>query len=385
MNNTSKIILITIIVTVLLLGLGYAAIQNITLNITGTAVAETKQENFNVRFFGTPVVSDGAMVIASIINNQEATMNVSGLTEKGQKITATYEIKNESGDLSADLKIATTNSNKEYFIISSKLAKTSLVAGEDTNVVVTVELIKTPINESVSTNIGVNMTAMPVQPGEEGTSVDINDYSQTPETLSMVTKENYGDYIDLGENIINDVVTTDDWRILYKDEESLYVILDDFLPASQVPESVGLIRDPASNPYNIWSETSEEHLIEELLKTSSWSVFTNDIKGASATGAPTTKLILDSYNEKHGTEILLTDIPILNDDLYAPHPDYSEGCYGYWLVSFDNTNPASWAIRCDSKLASNPYVLHDYAVRPVVEIPIYTQCSYNNGVWTVIK
>ena len=52
------------------------------------------------------------MVIASIINNQEATMNVSGLTEKGQKITATYEIKNESGDLSADLKIATTNSNK---------------------------------------------------------------------------------------------------------------------------------------------------------------------------------------------------------------------------------------------------------------------------------
>lgn len=85
MNNTSKIVLITIIVTVLLLGLGYAAIQNITLNITGTAVAETKQENFNVRFFGTPVVSDGAMVIASIINNQEATMNVSGLTEKGQK------------------------------------------------------------------------------------------------------------------------------------------------------------------------------------------------------------------------------------------------------------------------------------------------------------
>ena len=191
MRKTSKIILVTIVATCILLGLGYAAIQNITLNITGTASATADAGNFKVRFTDNITVSESAYVTATRSGDQAATIAVSGLTSAGQKVTATYEIVNESSDLSADLNVATTNNNTEYFKISSKLASSSLIAGESTTVLVTVELTKTPIEEDVNATIGVNLTAMPVQPGEEGTSIGTNDYSETPSTVNE-----YGFYFD---------------------------------------------------------------------------------------------------------------------------------------------------------------------------------------------
>ena len=179
MSKTSKIILVTIIATCILLGLGYAAIQNITLNVIGTVAADPNQANFKVGFVGTPEVSDGTYVSAGITNSTNATINVSGLTTKGQKVTATYNIKNDSKDLSSDLSVKATSSNTEYFVVSSRLNKSSLVAGEETTVTVTVELSKTLIENSASTNIGITLDAYPVEPGKEGTSGNTNDFSQT--------------------------------------------------------------------------------------------------------------------------------------------------------------------------------------------------------------
>ena len=193
MRKTSKIILVTIVATSILLGLGYAAIQNITLNVTGSAAAAVSQENFDVRFTRVIDVSDNTCVTANIESDQKANIVVSGLTAKGQFVTATYEIKNYSSDLSADLKIVTTNSNADYFTISSRLVDKSITAGNTTTVVVTVELTKTPIDGTVTSNISVGLEAMPVQPGEEGTSEGINDFSQTP----SLTNE-YGFYFGEG-------------------------------------------------------------------------------------------------------------------------------------------------------------------------------------------
>ena len=125
MTKTSKIIIVTIIATSILLGLGYAAIQNITLNITGTAAANPNQSNFSVHFVNdpAPTVSNSTFATAAITDDINATINVTGLTAKGQNVTATYIVKNSSSDLSSDLSVATTNSNTEYFTLSSELAK----------------------------------------------------------------------------------------------------------------------------------------------------------------------------------------------------------------------------------------------------------------------
>ena len=230
MRKTSKIILVTIVATCILLGLGYAAIQNITLNIAGTASATANQGNFKVRFTDNITVSESAYVTATKSGDQAATIAVSGLTSAGQKVTATYEIVNESSDLSADLKVDTSNSNIDYFKISSKLGSSSLTKGDTTTVLVTVELTKTPIEEDVNATIGVSLTAMPVQPGEEGTSVGTNDFSQTPidEELNeygFYFKKAYSLYESTGEKI--SLVFYEDSSVAMFLDEILYEVLYD--------------------------------------------------------------------------------------------------------------------------------------------------------------
>ena len=119
-RNTRAVVGLVLLIAVLLVAIGYAAITAVTLNINGSAQATPEQTNFTVKFSGTPTVSDSSKVVA-VINQQDqlkATMNVNGLTAKGDTTTIT----------------------------------------------VTVELIKTPITQDEETTIGVTITAEPQQP-----------------------------------------------------------------------------------------------------------------------------------------------------------------------------------------------------------------------------
>ena len=166
MNKKRTILGGAILVAVLMLGIGYAAINSITLNITGSAKADPSDENFKVVFDRdvTPTTSD-AGTTATITDDEAATMTVSGLTAKGDVATATYTIKNASPDLSANVEVTTNSiSNTEYFKITSSLGKATLTNNDTTTVTVTVELLKTPVTDSVTGNIDVKLTATPAQP-----------------------------------------------------------------------------------------------------------------------------------------------------------------------------------------------------------------------------
>ena len=140
MSKTNKIIIGVILAAVLLLGVGYAAIQNISLNITGTAKADVSQSSFVVGFAKTTQVSDPSKVTASVTNGTNAVLNVAGLTAKGDSVTATYTLQNTSPDLSANLSIQSTNSNEEYFTVETEIEKKSLESGEATTLTVTITL-----------------------------------------------------------------------------------------------------------------------------------------------------------------------------------------------------------------------------------------------------
>lgn len=165
-RNTKAIVGLVLLVAVLLVAVGYAAITATQLTINGTANATTKQENFNVEFTGTPTVSNADNVEAKLVEGKplNAIMNVSKLTAKGDTATATYTIANTSADLSAVLSATTTNTNDEYFKITQNIAKATVAAGDTTTITVTVELIKTPITQDEETTIGVAITAEPQQP-----------------------------------------------------------------------------------------------------------------------------------------------------------------------------------------------------------------------------
>lgn len=168
MRKNKKVIGIILVVALLLIAIGYAAITTIQLNISGQAQATPDQANFTVVFSGTPQVSDPSKVTAKITSpeNLEATIDVKGLTAKGETVTATYTIENTSADLSAVLSAEEpTNSNPEYFDVSYNIAEpTTITAGSTTTVTVTVELIKTPITGDETSTIGLQLNAAPQEP-----------------------------------------------------------------------------------------------------------------------------------------------------------------------------------------------------------------------------
>lgn len=164
-KDTKKIVGGILVIAVLLVAIGFAAIGARTLNINGTATAGTSQDNFVVKFTGTPTTGGQGTTTATIDTNPiNATMNVTGLTAKGDTATATYTISNESPDLSAALAATTTCSNTEYFKVTYNIASETVAKGGNTTITVTVELIKTPIQADQEATIGVTITATPQQP-----------------------------------------------------------------------------------------------------------------------------------------------------------------------------------------------------------------------------
>ena len=170
MISRTRLILIALVSVVLLIGVGFATITSTQLNITGNTTATPNQSNFIVKFLENTEVSDAEKVTAQVIDDTHATLGVSGLVTKSDYVTATYIMKNMSDDLSADIAIAIGNNNEEYFSTTAELEKTNLKAGEETTIVVRVELIKVPKTNDETAKITTIIEATPVQPGEEGTS-----------------------------------------------------------------------------------------------------------------------------------------------------------------------------------------------------------------------
>ena len=184
MGKNTKIVGGVLLITIILVAVAYAAITNVELNINGVGNAQAKQENFKVEFIGTPSTSGKGTTTATINESDKTkgTVNVTGLTAKGDEATATYTVKNLSSDISADLTAEATSSNQTYFEVICSLEKTTLKAQEETTLKVTVRLLKTPIDETkedLNSDIDVTLTAEPKQPGEEAnggsTSVSSNE------------------------------------------------------------------------------------------------------------------------------------------------------------------------------------------------------------------
>ena len=184
MGKNTKIVGGILLVAIILVAVAYAAITNVELNINGVGNAQAKQENFKVEFIGTPSTSGKGTTTATINESDKTkgTVNVTGLTAKGDEAVATYTVKNQSSDISADLTAEATSSNQTYFEVICSLEKTTLKAQEETTLKVTVRLLKTPIDETkedLNSDIDVTLTAEPKQPGEEtnggSTSVSSNE------------------------------------------------------------------------------------------------------------------------------------------------------------------------------------------------------------------
>ena len=265
MRRNTKIVGGILLVAILLVAVGYAAITKVGLNIDGTAKSEGNPDNFKVELIGEPQTSGDGTTTATIntADKTQGTMNVSGLNAKGQTAIATYTVKNQSADLSADLTAKATSTNDEYFEVQCSLDKTTLKAQEQTTMTVKVKLLKTPIDETkenLLTEIGVNITAEPKQPGEEINGGATTVTSQKPKTTE-------GTYLPDGFTQVEG--TTLENGLTIQDSKGNQYVWVEVPKTSEVYQTAGL---------NIKDFTTEEYTaIEEDLHT-----YTSDYRNGTS-------------------------------------------------------------------------------------------------------
>lgn len=115
-----------IILAVLFLGVGYAAITSRTLTINGNVTVNPNENDFDVVFKGGPTITDGTDPATTATNtydstNRTATLTVDGLEKAGDKVVVTYTIENKSNSLKATLSnlTVTNDSAKGYFTVET--------------------------------------------------------------------------------------------------------------------------------------------------------------------------------------------------------------------------------------------------------------------------
>lgn len=174
MNKQKRIILGVILVVIVLMAIGYAAVGNITLSISGTASATASGDNFKVGFTGQNTVvnpTSGSITVTATASAgaTSATVNVSGLSKKGDTAFAILEIANTSNDIDAsEVNVTTDAVDTTVFQIDAKMCTAdgatinnySLASGAKTYVKVSVTLLQTPTVDT-STDIDVTLTAKP--------------------------------------------------------------------------------------------------------------------------------------------------------------------------------------------------------------------------------
>ena len=167
MKNRKTVVVAFLLVAVMLLSVGYAALSD-TLDITGSADVNQSaaEEAFNEDIFFSAAVANETGNTASINadNNDKASFTANTLKGKDDKVTFTFTIKND-GDVTAKVtpKLNATlgNTNSEYFTITSDWdgSTKDLAAHSEITYTLTVELIKTP-TETISGSFLVELTAV---------------------------------------------------------------------------------------------------------------------------------------------------------------------------------------------------------------------------------
>ena len=169
-NKKHLQIVLVVLIAVITLGIGYASISAINLIINGNATASVNQNNFDVHFVSTGdtpsltgnVTPTGSASISQQ-DNKVALFDVGGMTKVGDYAAAVYTVRNDSNGIGAEITLNLTSSNTEYFKVTETILDDKLQAGEETTAKVKVEMIKTPITDSVSTSIKATLTASPLE------------------------------------------------------------------------------------------------------------------------------------------------------------------------------------------------------------------------------
>ena len=161
--------IIGVLIAILALGIGYAAVSAITLTITGTGSITSTAGNFVVEYTQVAVAGTSTGVTTTqSVSGTSGSFTVTGMTKKGDYAEFTYTIVNSSEGLSAQLGTPTIESgyNSEYFTVTSTTNSPTLLtstgANSTTTQTVRIEAAKTPIADQTSNTVTITLSATPI-------------------------------------------------------------------------------------------------------------------------------------------------------------------------------------------------------------------------------
>ena len=159
----SLVMVVVLLSMILLTGVGYAAETGKTLKISDNPLLVAEQTDFKIAFSGKPTYIGDGTAILERIGPTTATMNITGLKAIGDSVTAIFTIENQSNNIDAEIKTKVTNTNTEFFDISTSLSEQSINHKDGKAIIaITVELIKLPIENDETAYIRTNIIAKPI-------------------------------------------------------------------------------------------------------------------------------------------------------------------------------------------------------------------------------
>ena len=223
---------------------------------------------------------------------------------------------------------------------------------------------------------------------------EVGEVMEDMTTIASATNENIGEYVDLGNDIIdfngNSDVTTDDWRIFYVDEttDTVYAILSSYLPNSTgYAGAAGLT---TGNHYTVISNTDRAALLSGLTDTQNWKALSGGISGATVIGSPTEELFLNSYNEQVADDVTMVDLSTSGMDNSLEKFDVYQAdsnAFGYWIASdYADDDTKLWLINDSDSVGTYTYndtLSGSLGIRPVVALPANVLIKKATNLWTV--
>lgn len=171
--NNRVFLLVMVTVSMFVLFIGYASINNINLIISGTANATgiKSSEDFKVKFNQVIVDNslnpEGVTVTGNIVNDHEANFTATGLLGYGDTATIKFAVLNNSNYYSASLVDIDqiVNNKPQYFAIERTIVDSTgaeinkIDPGETAYYKIKVTVIKVPSSEAQTANITVYLNA----------------------------------------------------------------------------------------------------------------------------------------------------------------------------------------------------------------------------------
>ena len=179
MKNRKFVVVAFMLVAVMLMGVGYAALTD-TLTIIGNAHIDidTANKTFDEKVYfsaaeATSTTGTGSTADVASYNSDDATFTANKLATVGQKSVFTFTITNDS-NVNAVISVGATklsgdtnpsNSNTDKFTVEYSYPDGMNIAknGGTIDVVVTVT-VKNPVTAATSATFGIELTATSVDP-----------------------------------------------------------------------------------------------------------------------------------------------------------------------------------------------------------------------------